>query len=127
MANPPVAPGRFGMPLPAVALLGGVAVLSVSVTTGLGPARGFAALLLLGSALLLAEGTLKRWPVLLNGLVVVILFVPVDRYDISVGLPFTLDPYRGVVALLITIWVGSLLIDVRIRGRRTTFERPLAL
>src|SRR3954469_9176555 len=105
------APGRPDLPAPTPVLLGGVILLAVSVTTGLGPARTLAALLLLISAVTLGEGVLQRWTVLLGGLVCVMLFIPVDRSDVQVHLPFALEPYRAVMIVLLGLWIGSLLID----------------
>ena len=48
--------------------------------------------------------------------------VPVAR-----NLPFQIELYRLVVALVVFIWITSLLIDRRVRLERTAFDKPLLL
>ncbi len=74
-----------------------------------------------------ARHALLRWPSLLTMLVLVILFVPIRRYVLPGSLPFQLEPYRLLIAILAAIWLTALLIDPRIRVRRTGLEGPLAL
>lgn len=66
-----------------------------------------------------------------NGLVVLlallILFVPIRRYTLSWDLPFELEPYRLLVALMVGGWIASLLCDPKVRLRRTGLERPILL
>ncbi len=63
---------------------------------------------------------------LLTGLVVVIMFIPIRRYAMPFDLPFQLEPYRIVVLLILLAWVASLLVDARIRLRRSGLEGPIA-
>src|SRR5262245_28228724 len=72
-------------------------------------------------------GPLTRWRNLVAGLVMVILFVPLNRYSLPVRLPFQLEPYRIVVAALALAWVVSLLIDRRVRLHRSGFDGPLLI
>ena len=65
------------------------------------------------------------WSYLLGGLILVIMLVPIRRYSLPANLPFQLELYRLVVAALVVGWVASLLVDHRIRLRRTGFEGPL--
>lgn len=67
------------------------------------------------------------WQHLLAGLILVILFVPIRRYSLPADLPFQLEFYRLFVAALVLGWIGSLLVDRRVRLRRTGFEGPLAV
>ena len=67
------------------------------------------------------------WRHLLAALVLVILLVPIRRYSLPADLPFQLELYRLFVAVLVVGWVGSLLVDHRVRLRRTGFEGPLAV
>jgi hypothetical protein len=71
--------------------------------------------------------TLLEWRSLVLLMVLVILFIPIKRYTMPGSLPFELEPYRVVVAFVAAAWVTSLLIDPRVRLRRTGFERPLIL
>ena len=67
------------------------------------------------------------WRHLLAGLILVILLVPIRRYSLPAQLPFQLELYRLFVAALVLGWIGSLLVDRRVRLRRTGFEGPLAV
>lgn len=81
------------------------------------------------SALMVAGAVAYRfilaWRSLVAGIALVILFVPIKRYVLPGGLPFQLEPYRLVVFLVCLIWATSLLIDTRVRIRRTVFDTPL--
>ena len=67
------------------------------------------------------------WSHLLGALILVILLVPIRRYSLPANLPFQLELYRLVVAVLVVGWIASLLVDRRVRMRRTGFEGPLAV
>lgn len=85
----------------------------------------------LGAALLLGAVVVRRpvlsWPSLLVMLLLVILFVPIRRYRIPGNLPFQLEPYRLLVGLMVLGWVASLLVDPRVRLRRSRFEAAIGL
>jgi hypothetical protein len=68
-----------------------------------------------------------RFDILLAVMVGIILFVPIKRYTLPTGLPFDLEPYRIYVAIVLAAWVASLLVDKRVRIRRSGFEGPIAL
>jgi hypothetical protein len=68
-----------------------------------------------------------RWRSLVMITVLVILFIPMRRYTLPSSLPFQLEPYRLIVAFLALAWFTSLLIDPRVRLRRTGLEAPLGL
>ena len=67
------------------------------------------------------------WQHLLAALILVILLVPIRRYSLPSQLPFQLELYRLLAGVVILAWLGSLLVDRRVRLRRTGFEGPLAL
>jgi polysaccharide biosynthesis protein PslJ len=71
--------------------------------------------------------TLLAWPTLLGLIVAVILFVPVRRYTLGDGLPFGLEPYRVLIALVLVAWLLALLVDARTRFRPTDLDRPVLL
>ena len=48
----------------------------------------------------------------------VILFIPIQRYVLPGSLPFELEPYRLLVAFMFAGWIASLLVDPRVRLRR---------
>ena len=70
--------------------------------------------------------TYLPWETLLAAVLATIMFVPARRYTLSSGLPFQLEPYRVVVAMVLVAWVASALIDPRVRFRRTAFDGPIA-
>lgn len=71
--------------------------------------------------------TLLRWDSLAVGIVLVILFIPIKRYQLPAALPFDLEVYRLAVILVLAMWVGALLVDPRVRLRSTVFDGPLVL
>jgi O-antigen ligase/polysaccharide polymerase Wzy-like membrane protein len=70
---------------------------------------------------------LLKWQNLLALLIAVILFVPIRRYALPGDLPFQLEPYRLLVLLIVSGWLASLLVDPRVRWRRSGLEGPMAL
>lgn len=74
-----------------------------------------------------AQDWLLRWRNLVALIVLVVLLIPMRRYTLPASLPFQLEPYRLVVALVALSWFASLLIDQRVRIRRTGLEPALAL
>jgi hypothetical protein len=70
---------------------------------------------------------LVAWRSLIGLIVLVILFIPIRIYTLPSSLPFHLDPYRLVVALVCLAWMSSLLIDRRIRLYSTPVDAPLLL
>jgi hypothetical protein len=108
------------------ALAAGMGVLAFAVVTQRLPVRVVAsALIALALAALLAPFAL-RWRTLLGALVLCILFIPMRRYSLPGKLPFQLEPYRLTVAVVAFAWLGALLVDRRVRVRRSGFERPIA-
>jgi hypothetical protein len=59
--------------------------------------------------------------------ILTILFIPIKRYTLPGGLPINLEMYRVVVALIFVVWVGALLVDPRIRLRRSRLDGPIFL
>jgi O-antigen ligase len=82
---------------------------------------------LLAIVLFLGYRTLLSWPTLIVLLVVVILVIPVRRYTLPGGLPFELEPYRLLLAIMFVGWFGALLVDRRVMLRRSGLEAPLLL
>jgi hypothetical protein len=74
-----------------------------------------------------AYRSLLQWRMLLAAIIVVILFIPIRRYHLPASLPFDLEPYRLIVAIVLIGWLTSLLIDPRVRLRRSAFDGPLVL
>lgn len=67
------------------------------------------------------------WRRLLALLVVVILFIPIKRYTLPGHPAFDLEPYRLLVAILLVGWLAALLVDRRVRLRKTGYGVPLFL
>lgn len=106
--------------------MGALAVLAVATTTGAATTR-VPAVVVLVTLLALVRVSYLSWPKLLAALILVILLVPIRRYSLPGSLPFELEPYRLLVAVLLVGWGASLLVDPRVRLRRTGFEAPLLL
>jgi polysaccharide biosynthesis protein PslJ len=66
-----------------------------------------------------------RWPLAI--ILVVILFIPMRRYALPVNLPFELEPYRVIVALVVVVWVLSLLAQPDVAFRRSGLDGPVLL
>jgi len=67
------------------------------------------------------------WNALFVAVLLTLMFVPARRYTLSSVLPFELEPYRAVLAVVFLAWLGSALIDPRVRLRHTPFDRPIAV
>ena len=94
-------------------------------TVAPGPAPMLAPAIAAVVAAALAYRTLAAWRTLIGLLVLVILFIPIRRYTMPGNLPFELEPYRVLVALVAGGWFVSMLVDRRVRLRSTGFEAPL--
>jgi hypothetical protein len=71
--------------------------------------------------------SLTRWPAILGGLLMIILFIPIRRYRVPFDLPFQLEPYRIYVIAIVAAWGVALLIDGRVRLRTSGLEGPILL
>jgi O-antigen ligase/polysaccharide polymerase Wzy-like membrane protein len=110
----------------AIAIVGALALLSVGVSSGHG--AGVLAILLAAVTLLaVAHRSILRWDRMVTALLIVVLFVPIGRFKLPAVLPFDLELYRIVVAILLLLWLTTLLIDSRVQLQRTPFDRPVFL
>ena len=66
-----------------------------------------------------------RWPLAI--ILVVILFIPMRRYSLPVNMGFELEAYRVVVALVIVLWLLSLLAQSDMAIRRSGLDGPVLL
>lgn len=115
------------LPLASVGLmLAALAALAVGTVTA-APLVAVGLVLILATVFVVAHGWLLRWDVLTGILILIVLFIPIRRFVLPGSLPFQLEPYRVFVAFLIGAWGTSLLIDPRVRLRRTGFEAPLLI
>ena len=107
----------------AIAIVGALALLSVGVSSGHG--AGVLAILLAAVTLLaVAHRSILKWDRMVTALLIVVLFVPIGRFKLPAVLPFDLELYRIVVAILLLLWLTTLLIDSRVQLQRTPFDRP---
>jgi hypothetical protein len=71
------------------------------------------------------ERQLLAWPTMTGYVIAVLLFIPIRRFTIGGGLPFTLEPYRLLVILVLAAWLLAVLADPRARWRKTGLEGPI--
>jgi hypothetical protein len=118
--------GERGPLVSSAVTAGALGLLAWTVVEGraIFPAAAVAAVLVL---LISWHRTLLRWRSLIVWLLVVILFIPIRRYKLPAGLPFDLEPYRLMVMFLVAAWFTSLLIDPRVRLRRSVYDAPIGL
>jgi hypothetical protein len=112
--------------VPVLVVTGALLALAVGVATG-ASLRATSAAAVLVTVVALARPSNIRWSRLVAALILVILFIPIRRYTLPGNLPVQLEPYRIFVILLVGGWAASLLVDPRVRLRKTGFEGPIAL
>ncbi len=108
-------------------VLAALLILTCAVVVGHGIrlATPLAAIAVAGS---IAATKLRSWRALISVIVLVILFIPVNRYTLPASLPIRLEPYRLAVAIVALFWLTSALIDPRVRLRGTgVIDAPLVL
>jgi polysaccharide biosynthesis protein PslJ len=111
-----------------IAVTGVFALLTVSVVAS--PSRKIVVLLVGAALVALAVPAYRRlfaWRSLIVSVILIIFVIPIRRYALPGSLPFDLEPYRLLVALIAAGWLASLLVDPRVRWRRSGFEGPLGL
>jgi hypothetical protein len=116
--------GRRAPAFASAVFLIGLSALALSVFSG---ARllTIALAAIAAAAFSLTHRWLLRWQTLLGALILVILFVPIRKYALPAALPFNLELYRLLVAMIVAFWGTSLLIDRRVRLHRSGLEGPL--
>jgi O-antigen ligase len=119
-------PAGSRSPAWAAAVVVALALLATGVISGVST-LGTLAFLVVVTVAAIARPTYIGWRQLMSVLILIILFIPIRRYALPAALPFQLEPYRIVVALVILGWFASLLVDHRTHFRRTGFEGPLIL
>lgn len=122
-----IAGGAERGPIVAVTIAASSLLLLV-LTTAAGLPTAEVAMLLTGFAVVaLGYRTLLLWQSQLVFLLLVILFIPIKRYELPGNLPFDMEPYRAVVIVVMAGWLVSLLVDPRVRIRHSGMGGPLAL
>lgn len=108
----------------ATLLLGFIVALSGAVVVS-GPIKPLALGTLFVTVAVLFGSRLLAWRTLLLATLLVILFVPIRRYELPGNLPFQLEAYRVLIALVVCLWLAALLIDPRVRFLRSFIQTPL--
>ena len=110
-------------------LLTAAAFLLLGVTAAAGPrpaiAGGVVATGLLATAVVVRRPYVP-WSRVLCLLVLVILFIPLRRYKLPGDAGVSLEPYRLLVALIVAGWGLALLVDPRVKLRRSGVDGSLA-
>jgi polysaccharide biosynthesis protein PslJ len=70
------------------------------------------------------QRTLLAWQTLFGLVLLVILFIPIRRYTVGGGLPFELEPYRLLLAVVLIGWLFAVCADPAVRWRATGLEWP---
>jgi O-Antigen ligase len=105
-------------------VFGALALVSTSVLTGRGITH-FVPLAAVAIVITMSYRVLLAWRTQLAFIIVIILAIPIRRYEMPGNLPFQLEPYRLAVALVTVGWFASLLADPRVRLRRSPLDAPL--
>jgi O-antigen ligase len=108
------------------ATLGALVVVSGGLLSGSKAAAGLAPMLALVATVVAAHRRLFRWETLTAILVATILLIPIKRYTVP-GNAFNLEPYRLFLAALAAGWCTALLVDRRVRFRKSGIEAPILL
>jgi O-Antigen ligase len=103
---------------------GAVATLAMAALTRVPPLRA-TPVVAVAIVMVVWQRQLLAWRALLTGILIVVFFIPIRRYTVPGNLPFQLEPYRLVVALVLAGWFAALLVDPRVRWRRSGLEGPL--
>ena len=82
-------------------------------------------LIIVGLLAVLTHEFLLRWEIQAALIVFTILLIPLGRYELPGNLPFSLEPYRVLVALIAAGWCASLLADPTMRWKPVGLFGPL--
>ena len=72
-----------------------------------------------------AHRELLRWRTLLAVTILIVLFIPANRYALPLNAPIELDPYRVWMLLVLGLWIACLLADPRVRLRGSGLDVAL--
>ena len=115
-------------PVVITSLVVGASLVLVAVAVAVGSGLRLAAVPLALLVFVVAvHERLFAWHSLIALTILVILFVPIGRYTLPAALPFQLELYRVVIALVAVAWLSSLLIDPRTRLRSSGMDAPVAV
>ncbi|KRE25932.1 O-antigen ligase [Agromyces sp. Soil535] len=103
-----------------------LAAVSLAAVVLLPPLAASGAMLLL-ALLVILRRFVFTWTAMIIGLAAVIMFVPARRYAIPIPLPFQLEPYRLVLAIVIVALVVALILKPDVRWRPVAFGWPIGI
>lgn len=86
------------------------------------PPLAVAGLVTAVAATFLLRRIVFSWTTMFFALAAVIMFVPVRRYSLPIPLPFALEPYRALLAILVMAMIWALLRDPRFTWRPIAFR-----
>jgi hypothetical protein len=116
------------LPIRSSLILASLGLLAVAAYSGSKPlVLGASGAVVVTSIAVSARAAVVRWEYLVGTVILVVLFVPIKRYKFVVDLPFDLELYRVVLALVLGLWILVLLADRRVRLRRSFLDGPLFL
>jgi polysaccharide biosynthesis protein PslJ len=118
---------RRGLRSPAAVITGGITLLAVDLVATHSNAEIPAGLLLAILLAFVAAWIARHWSWLVMAVGLVALLIPNEGTYAITGGPVKLEPYRLLVGLILIGFLIALLVDPRVRLRRTKFEGPLAL
>jgi polysaccharide biosynthesis protein PslJ len=110
----------------AVIILSAIALLAAVIVAG-GSPKLIGPLVIVTVFIAALHRSLFKWHSLVAMILAIVLFVPIGRYHLPGSLPFNLELYRVAVMLVVVIWLTSLLIDPKVRIRRTPFDTTILL
>jgi O-antigen ligase len=103
-----------------------IAILAaVAATATDGPGTVILGLAVAILAVVAYQRVLLAWQTLFAAILLVIIFIPIRRYNVAGGLPVELEPYRIVIGLVFAGWFCALAVDPEVRLRKTGLEGPL--
>ena len=116
--------GNSGAVMPPAAVAAGMVVLTTAVVADRGLKLALAVALVV-TAVATFQRALVGWSTLVCSIVGIVLFVPMRRFALPGALPFQLDLYRVALIVVVLGWAASLLVDVRVKLRRSIVDGPL--
>jgi len=122
---------KGGLPSRTAAVWAALALMALCIAAG---QLKFAELLAAGVAgyglAVVVSTIVARWSWLVYGLAGVVLLIPEDdRYTLHgfSAAGFELEPWRILMSIMVVGWIAAVMVDPRVRARKTKFDGPLAL
>jgi hypothetical protein len=109
-----------------IVIVSALAAFAAAIVSG-APALRIAPGIAIVIFLTLTYRALLTWSTLVGVLLVAVLFIPMQRFVLPASLPFELDPYRVLVAFIITAWAACLLVDPNVRLRSSGLGPPMVV